>query len=305
MGNASIALTSRKRSRDWAKISFRYLMLVPTFIILIFFMFYPILETFRISTTNSIGFGEAKFIGLQNYLDIFTNEDFIAALLHVLEWAFFSVLIQIPISFFLAFVCTNYHGKYVRLLRGVYYIGNILPATIIAMLARFIFMTDSGLIGSVSKLLQWKALGDIDFLGDPNIAFWSLFMLATWAYIGFQIAYFMANIEQIPTEHYEAARMDGANKWQYARHIVIPQVWPSIRIMILLSVLGCIKLFDLPWLTTGGGPVNATNTLVIFLYKQGFNNGQYGQGAAVGVVLFVLCLIVTVIQFATQKKETN
>jgi raffinose/stachyose/melibiose transport system permease protein len=186
----------------------------------------------------------------------------------------------------------------------VYYIGNILPLVVIAMLTRFIFMPNAGLIASISKALNWEALGAINFLGDPSMAFWSLFALATWAYIGFQIAYFMANIEQIPHEHYEAALIDGANKWQYAWHIVVPQVFPAVRIMILISVLGCIRLFDLIWLTTQGGPVDSTITLVVYLYKQGFANAQYGKGAAVGVVVFALCLIVTVIQFTTQKKET-
>ncbi len=293
------------RHGAWSKNWFRFFMLLPTFVILLVFMFYPIIEAFRISTTDTIGSREAKFVGLENYIKIFADEDFLAAMFHVVQWSFFSVFLQIPVSFFLAFVCTNYKGKYVRLLRGVYYIGNILPAVIIAMLARFIFMPNSGLVVSIAKALHWQALGDINFLGDPNMAFWSLFALATWAYIGFQIAYFMANIEQIPHEHYEAALIDGANKWQYARFIVIPQVWPAIRIMILLSVLGCIRLFDLPWLTTAGGPVNATNTLVIYLYKHGFNNAQYGKGAAVGVVIFALCLVVTIIQFTTQRKETN
>jgi raffinose/stachyose/melibiose transport system permease protein len=311
MGNTATmaAKPMRRRYIDWSKISFKYLMLLPTFVLLIIFMFWGIIETFRLSLTSTIGLGGERYIGLANYVQIFTDSDFLAALLHVVQWSFFSVIIQIPFSFFIAFVCTNYEGRYVRLLRSIYYIGNILPATIIAMLAVFIFMPDSGLVVSISKLLGWKALGNIDFLGDPSIAFWSLFGLATWAYTGFQIAYFMANISQIPTEHYEAARIDGANKWQYARHIVIPQVWPAIRIQILLIILGCIKLFDLPWLVTHGGPVvngiNTTNTLVIYLYKQGWNNAQYGVGAAVGVVIFVLCLVVTIIQFVTQRRETT
>jgi ABC-type sugar transport system permease subunit len=310
MGNVAIGIKpARKKYIDWSKYVFKYLMLLPTLALLFIFMFWGIFETFRQSLTSTIGMGGEKYVGFANYVQIFSDTDFLAALLHTLQWSFFSVLFQIPFSFFIAFICTNYRGKYVKLLRSVYYIGNILPATIIAMLALFIFMPDSGLAVSLSKLLNWQGLGDIDFLGDSNVAFWSLFSLATWAYTGFQIAYFMANIEQIPEEHYEAALIDGANKWQYARYIVIPQVWPAIRIQILLIVLGCIKLFDLPWLVTHGGPVvngiNTTGTLVIYLYKQGWNNAQYGVGAAVGVVIFLLCLVVTVIQFVTQRKDTN
>ncbi len=310
MGNAAIAVRpTRRRKTDWSRNSFRILMLLPTFVILALFMFFPIIETFRYSLTSTIGLGSAKYVGLANYAQIFSDPDFLSSMWHVLQWAIFSVILQIPFSFFVAFVCTNYKGRYVRLLRSVYYIGNILPATIIAALATFIFMPGSGLMASIAKGLHWQALGNVDFLGVPTNAFWSLFALATWAYVGFQIAYFMANIEQIPVEHYEAARIDGANRWQYARHIVIPQVWPAIRIMILLTVLGCIKLFDLPWLVLKGGPVvngiNTTATMVIYLYKQGWNNAQYGVGAAVGVVLFLLCMVVTIVQFTTQRRETE
>jgi raffinose/stachyose/melibiose transport system permease protein len=299
----SNTLVLKKKQFNWSDFTFRIILLIPTLLLLCVFMFYPIIETFRISLTKSTGFGPETFIGFQNYIKIFSDEDFIAGFIHVLQWAFWSILIQIPISFFIAFICSVYKTPVIKSLKSIYFLGNVIPLTIIATLGLFIFMPNSGAIVTLSKILKWGWLESIDFLGSSKMAFWTLFFMATWAYIGFQIVYFMANVDQIPSEIYEAAMIDGATKRQYAWYIAIPQVLPAIRIQILLSAIGSIKLFDLPWIMTVGGPGNATYTLGIVLYKMGFNNQQYGKGAAVGVVIFFLCLIFTVIQFSIQNKE--
>ena len=171
------------------------------------------------------------------------------------------------------------------------------------MLGRFIFWPANGVISTLAAKLHWTWLASIDFLGDPKLAFWSVFTVATWAYSGFGIIYLMANIELIPTEIREAAQLDGANRWQYARFVVLPIVSYPLRILAILSTVGSLKLFDLPYLLTRGGPGYATNTLGITLYKQGFVNWQYGRAAAVGVVIFLLSLIFTVTQFSLQRKD--
>ena len=129
--------------------------------------------------------------------------------------------------------------------------------------------------------------------------------LATWAYLGFGIVYLMANIEQIPAELQEAAMIDGANRWQYARYVVIPQISYALRVQAILCTVGSLKLFDLPYMVTAGGPVNATVTLGITLYREGFLNWQYGKAAAIGVVIFLLSLVFTVIQFSLQRETQN
>ncbi len=294
-----------KRSFDWSQLLFKTICLLPAFLIMGIFMFYPIIETFRISMMRATGLGAENFIGFQNYIKLFTNEDFLAGLLHVFQWAFWSVVIQIPLAFFIAFACTNFRTRMVKGVRSIYYLSNVLPSAITAMLGIFVFQPNSGVIVTFAKTLGWKWLENIDFLGNPAIAFWSLFSLATWAYIGFGIIYMMANIEQIPGELREAAVIDGANKWQYARYIVIPQISFALRIQAILCIVGSLKLFDLPWMVTSGGPANATVTLGILLYQEGFLNWQYGKGAAIGVIIFLLSLVFTIIQFALQRENQN
>jgi raffinose/stachyose/melibiose transport system permease protein len=294
-----------KKTVDWSEFLFKAGCLLPAFLLLGLFMYYPIVETFRLSLMRANGLGQETFIGLQNYLQLFTNDEFLAGFLHVFQWAFWSVVIQIPLAFFIAFVCTDYKTRLVKGLRGVYYLSNVLPSGITAMLGIFIFAPNTGVIVTLARTLGLGWLEKIDFLGDPRLAFWSLFTLATWAYIGFGIIYMMANIEQISAEIREAAMIDGTNKWQYARYIVVPQVSFAIRIQAILSIVGCLKLFDLPNMVTGGGPVNHTVTLGITLYREGFLNWQYGKAAAIGVVIFLLCLIFTIFQLSLQREGND
>jgi raffinose/stachyose/melibiose transport system permease protein len=268
-------------------------------------MYYPIIETFRYSFLRASSLGPETYIGLQNYIKLFGNEEFQAGLLHVFQWAFWSVVIQIPLAFFIAFACTNYKTRVTRKIRSIYYLSNVLPSAITAMLGTFIYAPNAGVIVTFARTIGWKWLEKIDFLGDPKLAFWSIFILATWAYMGFGIIYLMANIEQIPPELGEAAMIDGANKWQYARYIVIPQISFALRIQAILCTVGSIKLFDLPWMILQGGPGNATVTLGISLYREGFLNWQYGKAAAIGVIILLISLVFTIAQFSWQRNQNE
>ncbi len=277
---------------------FRVLMIFPALLMLAVFMFYPIFETFRLSLTNSSALGATEYIGMNNYFHLFRNADFLAGLSHTVQWAFFSVIIQVPLSFFIAFACVMFKTPVIRWLRSVYYLGNVIPVAIVCMIALFILGPNTGALVTLANTLDWKWLANIDFIGNAKNAFPTLFTVATWAYIGFGIVYLMACIDQIPAELSEAAMIDGANKWQLAWHVVLPQVSYAVRIQALLAVVGSIRLFELPWLITVGGPGNSTTTLGIELYKQGFLNWQYGIGAAIGVIIFLLSLGFTVLQFS-------
>ena len=203
-------------------------------------------------------------------------------------WAFFSVIIQVPLAFLVAFYLVGYRNKVTNSLRAVYYLASILPSAITAMIGRFVFSPRNGIISTVATALKLPIISRIDFLGDPNVAFWTIFIVATWTYTGFYIVYLMARIEQIPMEIREAAELDGASGWRYAWHIVMPIVTYPLRIICVLCIVGSMKVFDLPYMITAGGPGNATVTLGIILYNQGFVNWQYGIASAVGVVICVL-----------------
>lgn len=292
----------RRKQIDWSEFAFKSLFLLPALVLLAVFMFYPIGETFRVSLMRSTGLGPESYVGLRNYQRLLTDDEFLQGLKNVLRWAFWSVTLQIPLAFFIAYACSSLRTKLSDRLRSVYYLSNVLPSAITAMLGTFMFSPVSGVIATFSRTVGWKWLENIDFLGNPRIAFWSLFALATWAYMGFGIIYLMANIEQIPPEMREAAVIDGANEWQYAFFIVIPQVSYALRVQAILATVGSLKLFDLPYMVTSGGPGISTVTLGITLYREAFHNWQYGKGAAIGVAIFLLSLAFTIIQFSMQRE---
>lgn len=268
-------------------------------------MYYPIVETFRYSTLRASSLGPETFIGFQNYIKLFGNEEFLIGLKNVIKWAFWSIIIQIPLAFFIAFAIINYKTRLTMKLRSIYYLANVFPSAVTAMVGTFLYSPNVGVITTFAKTIGWKWLEKIDFLGDPKLAFWSIFALATWAYLGFYIIYLMANIDQIPVELGEAAMIDGANRWQYARYIVVPQISFSLRILAILCTVGSIKLFDLPWMILQGGPGTTTVTLGITLYREGFLNWQYGKAAAIGVIILLLSLFFTIAQFSLQRNPNE
>jgi len=292
----------RRKKFDYRKLVFQLIFLLPAVAFLVIFMFYPIEETFRMSLMQTAALREPTFIGLENYQRLFASAEFRKGLANVLAWAFWSVVIQLPLAFFIAFSLVAHSNKLAGKLRVVYYLASIMPSAIVAMLGRFIFAPRFGVIATISQKLGWEWLGNVDFLGDPNKVFWSLFAVATWAYMGFKIVYLMANMEQIPTEIREAAELDGANRMQYALYVVLPMVSYPMRILAIISTVGSLKLFDVPYLLTQGGPVYASTTLAIILYKHGFVNWRYGRAAAVGVIIFLLSLFFSIAQFSMQRK---
>ena len=293
----------RRGRREPGTIAFVILCVLPALLFLAIFLYYPIVETFRISQMKTTGLADEIFVGLDNYRKLFRDEEFLAGLAHVFSWAFWSIVIQLPLAFFIAFALTYYGNKFSKPLRALFYLSNILPSAITAMLGKFVFAPKNGIVVSVGKVLGWKWLADADFLGNPKFAFWSIFTIATWAYTGFYIIYFMSRMEQIPKDLREAAELDGASALRYAWSVVLPDLNYAIRICAVLCTVGSLKLFDLPNLMTMGGPGYATVTLGISLYRHGFINWNYGKAAAIGVVIFVLSLAFTIIQFTLGKKK--
>jgi raffinose/stachyose/melibiose transport system permease protein len=294
---------SRKKGhkRERGTTLFVFLCVLPALVFLAIFLYYPIVETFRISQVKTTGLSEEVFVGLDNYRKLFADEEFLAGLRHVFSWAFWSIVIQLPLSFFIAFGLTYYSNRMSNTLRAIFYLANILPSAITAMLGKMVFAPNYGILVTIGKVLGWKWLASADFLGNPKFAFWSVFVIATWAYAGFYIIYFMARMEQIPRDLREAAELDGASALRYAWSIVLPDLSYAIRICAVLCTVGSLKLFDLPYLMTTGGPGYATVTLGITLYRHGFINWNYGKAAAIGVVIFVLSLVFTIIQFTIGK----
>ncbi|MBN1265922.1 MAG: sugar ABC transporter permease [Anaerolineales bacterium] len=268
------------------------LFLLPAAILFFTFVIFPIIQAAFLSTFKWNGLEPLdKFIGIDNFITMFNHEPFRMALQHNGIIIVFSILIQLPIALVLALIVgRKLPGR--PIFRAIFFLPYVISEVITAVLWSFIFnprFPTSDLINSVlDTVLPFFKPGP--WLGDPSKVLVAIFMVLTWKYFGLHMVLYIAGLQDIPVEVEEAASIDGANNWQILRYVTIPMLSRTIITTVYLSVLGSLQQFDLVWLMTEGGPVNASEVLTTYMYRHGFVSFRLGYGSSVAVVLFVLCL---------------
>ncbi|WP_237047832.1 carbohydrate ABC transporter permease [Lentzea guizhouensis] len=233
------------------------------------------------------GFGPlTDFVGLKNYVEALSGDVFQSAIGHNLIIASLSIIVQLPLSIGLALLLNRkLRGR--AFLRMVVFAPYVLSEAVTAVI--WLLMLQPG--GFVDQVLRNVGLGGLvqQWLADPAIVLYTLFVVITWKYIGFGVILLLAGLQGVPSELREAAALDGATAWQTTRHVVLPLLGPTIRVWIFLSVIGSLQLFDLVWIMTLGGPANASTTMATYLIDHGFKRYEFGFGSAVAVILFIIC----------------
>jgi raffinose/stachyose/melibiose transport system permease protein len=265
------------------------ILLGPPLILFIGFVFVPMIFAIWYSLYNWNGYGPlSDFIGLQNYQGVVTGSVFHQALLHNIIIAVLSVVIQLPISIGLALLLNRRMRGQTALRLAVftpYVLSQATSAVMWSMLLSY-----GGPVDSLLKSVGLAAL--IHFwLASTSLVLYTLFFVVTWQFIGFGIVLLLAGLQGIPPELREAAAIDGASTWQITRRIMLPLLGPTIRIWIFLAVIGSLQLFDIVWIMTLGGPANASQTMLTYLYFNGAERTQFGYGATVSVVLFIISFV--------------
>jgi raffinose/stachyose/melibiose transport system permease protein len=269
------------------------LFLLPAAVLFLTFVLFPIAQAAYVGLFKWNGLGPLEdFIGAKNFLRMFEHEPFRQALAHNLIIAVLSITIQLPLALGLAIlVGRKLPGR--AFFRTIFFLPYILSEAITAALWAFIFnprFAASDLINSVlDTLLPFFKPGP--WLGDPSKVLSALFVVLTWKYFGLHMILYVAGLQDIPTEIEEAASIDGASSLQTLRYVTIPMLSRTIYTTIYLSVLGSIQQFDLVWLMTEGGPVNASEVLTTYMYRHGFVSFRLGFGSSVAVILFLICLV--------------
>lgn len=265
------------------------ILLGPALIVFVGFVLVPIGLAAYYGFYNWSGFGPlTDFVGLQNYHDAVTGSMFQQAILHNVIIAVLSVVIQLPLSIGLALLLNRrMHGR--RVLRFVVFAPYVLSEAITAVI--WLLMLQPG--GFIDQAFKAFGLGGLInlWLANTHIVLYTLFVVATWKFIGFGIILLLAGLQGIPAELREAAALDGASAWQALRNVILPLLGPTIRIWIFLSVIGSLQLFDMVWIMTLGGPAGASSTMVTYLIDHGFKRNEFGYGSAVAVLLFALCFV--------------
>jgi raffinose/stachyose/melibiose transport system permease protein len=271
-----------------------YLWLVPALLLYGIFKLFPLISGVFLSLLRWDGIKDAVFIGLTNFQRMFTDEKLGPALLNNLQYALGTVTGKILISLLLAILLNQaLRGRTVY--RTILFMPVVLSFVVVSILWTWMYNDQFGLINSLLRSVHLNSLA-VQWLGDPNYALLSLIFVDIWKWYGFHMVIFLAALQTIPAELYEAARVDGASRWNQFVSVTLPQLRPVMVINITLALLGAFNVFDIPYIMTEGGPAGATNVLALYSYSQAFQFGKLGYGAAIGYALLLLVIIVALVQ---------
>jgi raffinose/stachyose/melibiose transport system permease protein len=279
-----------------------FLFLLPAFVIFFLFIIYPIIRAVYFSMFNWNGMGPATiFVGLNNFKQILTDQVFMKSIGNCFLIVALSLAIQLPLALMLAImVGRDLPGR--AFFRTIFFMPYVISEVITAIIWMSLFNPDPerGFINALLILIP--GVQAQNFLGDIKQVMACIFIVLSWKYFGLHMLLYMAGLQNIPREIEEAAMIDGANRWQTIRNVTIPLLGSTIRTTILLSVLGSLTQFNLIWIMTRGGPVNASEVMSTYMYRYGFIRFQLGYGSAVALVMLAICLIfsITYLRLARQ-----
>ena len=273
------------------------LFILPAFLYMMFFVGYPIISNIILSTQNvsvrNLVNGQKKFIGLDNYVAIFQDGVFRKAMGNTLTFTVACLLFQFLIGFVLALLF-NKNFSFSKPVRGLTMIPWMMPMTVTALMFKFMFSTDVGIINYILKS-SGIISENIEWLTTPGTAMIAVVFANVWIGIPFNMILISTGLTTIPQELYESASVDGANGWQKLTRITLPLLRPTIESVLVLGFIYTFKVYDLVYVMTEGGPVNSTHLLSTYSYKLSFDMFQYSKGSSVANILFLILLAVGMI----------
>ena len=263
--------------------------LLPALLLYVVFVLFPIVQAVRFSLFKWNGLTPlTDFVGLANYERALADPVFLGAISHNFLIIALSLIIQIPFALGLALVLNRrFRGRAV--LRLLFFVPYVISEVITGIVWQLLLQP----AGPVDGAMTAVGLGDLyqPWLADPSTVLLALFVIISWKYFGFHMILLLAGLQSIPRDLEEAAAVDGATRRQAIRYVTLPLLGPTLRVSVFLSMIGALQLFDVVWVTTGGGPVNASNTMATYMIDWGFKRYQLGYGSAIAVILFVLAFI--------------
>lgn len=275
-----------------------YLFILPNFLGFVAFMLVPILMSLYFSFTNYDVISTIEFIGFENYINLFQDEQFIVAILNTLWFTVLTVPAGIILALLLA-VLLNRQIRGISFFRTLVFIPVITSMVAVSLVWSMLYEENGGLLNT---LLGYMNLPSVAWLTSTEMAMISIAIMSIWKGLGYNMTIFLAGLQGVPHDLYEAATIDGANAFQKFRKITVPMIGPTTYFVTLMALIGSLQVFDQVNIMTGGGPVNATRTIAFHLYQYGFQFYKMGYACAAAYVLFILVFIVSLIQNRSSKK---
>lgn len=271
-----------------------YIFIIPAVVLLAAFLLYPALQTVRYAFTdyNIMRPDRIKFCGLNNFIELFQDKDFWIAVKNTLHFTILVVPFQTVLALALALLISS-RRKGVSIFRAAYFSPQVTSMVVVAILWTVLYNSNpsSGLLNALFVKLGMEPCG---FLNDPKTAMNSIIFISAWQGAGYQMMIFLAGLQGIPKDQYEAASIDGAGRVKSFFYVTLPGLKNVISYVIMITVIQAMKLFTQPYVMTKGGPQNSTRTLVYYVYEQGFQKRNFGYACAVAAVFFVIVISLSI-----------
>ena len=267
----------------------------PALVVIAVFFGLPVVAAFALSLTDFdiyalADIGNLRFVGLGNYAGLLQNPLFWTALGNTMYFVLVGVPLSIAVSLGAAVLLHSKLGSFRPFFRTAYFAPVVTTVVAVAVIWRYLFHTRYGL---VNWGLSWIGIDPIDWLGDPTWAMPTIIAFAVWKNFGYNMIIFLAGLQSIPEDLYEAARIDGASPAQQFRHITLPQLGPVLLLVSIITLSGYFQLFAEPYVMTRGGPLQSTVSVLYLMYEEGFMWWNLGNASAVAFLLFVLMIAAT------------
>jgi multiple sugar transport system permease protein len=279
--------SSRRVHRQGWRVA--WIFLVPFLIFYGGFLLYPAIQVVYLSLTNADIAGQGTFIGLANYAELMRDQDFWASVWHTIYFVFLTVVPNTVAGFFLALLVVRLRRLRLPIL-SAFFLPYILPVSVVTTTALWLLDANFGIVNYLTGLtLAW--------FQDPVWAMVGVAAVTIWWTVGFNMLLFLAGLQNIPVEYYEAAALDGANAVRRFVSITCPLIWPVTSLVLILQLIAQFKIFDQLYLLTHGGPYNSTTVVLFYMYRQGFQQHRGGYASTVAVALVVIILLASAVQF--------
>jgi multiple sugar transport system permease protein len=277
------------------------LYVLPFLLIYVGLVVYPLFAGMWLSLHKADFFGARKFVGFENFVRLFHDTIFMGALWNTIYFLFLTVPALALIGLALA-LALNRQTRVAAFLRATFFVSSVLSVTIVTLLWRVVFINDGGFIATVRELF---GAGPIPFLTDEQLALPAIAIATIWWCLGLPMMLFLAALQQVPHELYEAAALDNAGRWRTLWSVTLPSIRRTFALVIIIEIVLQFQLFGQARLMTLGGPNNASRPIVLFIYEIGFNRWDIGYAAAAAQILFGLILLAAMAQYFIARRRED
>lgn len=299
-----------KKDYKWGKTISTWILSGPALSLLIVFLIAPFIIAFALSFTNQRLIPHlnlpTQLVGLRNFRRLLLDANFHRALLN--NFIFTAMVVPIQTSFALLLaIMLNQKLRFINFFRAIYFSPVVITMVVVSIVWTFLYNPGEGFINEFLSVISGGLLGPYGWLNDTRLALLSIALLSIWQGVGFQMVIYLAGLQGIPDELYEAGQVDGANVWQQFWYITIPQLRNTTIFVVTCTIILAFKLFTQVWVMTQGGPQGATLTTIVILYKEGFLQLRVGYASTISIIFFLIVLCISMFQriYLREKRTVN